>query len=61
VIEINVFGNIKCCYFYDKWKMQHFYIKNFFFPMPMGGDLTLQALLGYATGVSIMSKLKLIN
>jgi len=35
-IDINVFGNINHCYFCDKWKMQHFYIKNFFFPKPMG-------------------------
>jgi len=30
------FGNIKCYYFCDKWKLQHFYIKNLFFPKPMG-------------------------
>jgi len=35
-IDINVFGNVKCCYLCDKWKMQHFYIKIFFFPKSMG-------------------------
>jgi len=35
-IDNNVFGDIKCCYFCAKWKMEHFYIKHFFFPKPMG-------------------------
>jgi len=38
-IDINVFGNIKGCLrlFCYKWKMQHFYMKNFFFPKPTEG------------------------
>src|SRR6218665_2774916 len=36
ILIIMYFGNIKCCYFCDKWKMQHLYIKNSFFSKPMG-------------------------
>src|SRR6218665_3352542 len=35
-VDNNVFGNIKCCYFCDKWKMERFYIKIFFSSKPMG-------------------------
>src|SRR6218665_653422 len=35
-VDTNVFGNIKRCYFCDKWKVQQFYIKYLFFPKPMG-------------------------
>ena len=45
-IDINVFGNIECCYFCEKWKMQHFYIKN----VDEGG-LTPVTPFGYATGL----------
>ena len=37
------FGNIKC-YFSDKWKMQHFYIKNSLF-LSQSGFLTPEILL----------------
>lgn len=48
-IDINTFGNTRRCYFCNKWKLQHFYMKIFLFPKPMGG-LTPENPFGYATG-----------